>query len=229
MKSFNKIWENKIYSRGRCLNNYPYDLVVSLVVKNFFSLSWRERKKINMLDLGCGAGNHAKFLAENGFTVYGLDGSGTAVKHCRRKFKNLGLKANFIRGDFLNLPYADKFFDCVLDRESIYANKFTVIKKALEQVYRKLKIGGLFISFMYSDHHPEMKSGRRRELNTYDNFKSGSMFHDSGTAHFTNLKEIKILFSGFKIKNIVRHTIKEVYNRNNPFQQYDEYVIIAKK
>lgn len=229
MKSFNKNWESKIYSKGLMMNNYPYDLVVSLIAKSFFSIPRQKRKKIKMLDLGCGSGNHAKFMAENGFEVYGIDGSSTAIKHCREKLKSLGLKGDFIQGDFLDLPYLDNFFDCALDRESLYANKFAVIKKAIEQVYQKLKIGGLFICFMYNNYHPDIMFGKKIEPNSYNNFKIGRGFHNTGTVHFTNLKEIKVLFNKFRVKNVMRHTLGEVHNLKNALMQYDEYIIIARK
>lgn len=228
MKSFNQNWESKIYARGLMFNNYPYDLVVSLIAKKFFAIPGRERKKIKMLDLGCGAGNHTKFIAENGFAIYGFDGSSTAIKHCRKKFKSLGLEGNFVQGDFLNLPYDDNFFDCVLDRESLYANRPEDIKKAIAQVYQKLKPGGIFISFMYNDYHPDIKFGKKIGPDTYADFKSGS-FHNAGTAHFSGLKEIKIIFNKFKIEKILRHRLSEAGGAKNQLMQFDEYIIIAKK
>lgn len=229
MKSFNKNWENNIYSRGLMINNYPYDLVVSLIAKNFFSISMIKRRTVKMLDLGCGAGNHAKFMAENGFSVYGLDGSSTAIEHCRGKFKKLKLKGKFVQGDFLNLPYDNNFFDCALDRESLYANKLADIKKIIEQVYKKLKVGGLFISFMHNNNHPDIKFGKKIETNTYRNFKKGSSFYKAGIAHFTDMKEIKILFRKFKIKNVLRHALSVTYGQNGISQRFDEYIIIAIK
>ena len=232
MRSVNNVWENKIYSKGRQLNNYPYDLVVSLIARFFFSIPLGKRKNIKMLDLGCGAGNNSKFLAENGFEVYGIDGSDTAIRLCRKKFKSLGLNGSFIQGDFLNLPYSDIFFDCVLDRESLYANKYAMIIKTIEQIHRKLKSGGLFICFMYNNHHPEIKLGRKIESNTYSNFRTASGFHNAGIAHFTNLNEIKVLFNKFKVDKILRNTLSEVGNKKNKLtwlMQYDEYIIIARK
>jgi SAM-dependent methyltransferase len=229
MKSFDKSWENKIYSRGLMVANYPYSLVVSLIVRNFFSIPFNKRKYIKMLDLGCGAWNHAKFFAENGFGVYGIEGSSTAIKLCRKKFNKLRLKGNFIQGDFIDLPYPDKFFDCVLDRESLYANKFEAIQRAIDQVYQKLKANGLFICFMYNSYHPDKKFGKRIERNTYNNFNIDSGFHNTGIVHFTNLKEIKILFNKFKINHILRNSLSEVLTNESKLMQYDEYIIIARK
>lgn len=227
--AFDKKWEKNIYSQGGQLNNYPYDLVVSIFAKNFFSIPLKGRKKVRMLDLGCGAGNHAKFFAENGFIVFGVDGSKSAVKHCQKKFKGLGLKGDFIQSDFMNLPYPDNYFDACLDRESLYANNLETIKLVLDKIYKILKSGGLFVSFMFNEFHPDKKLGKVIGKNTYDNFKFSSNFYKSGKAHFTTEQEIIKLFSKFKIKNIIRHSLYEVYDKNNNLGQFDEYIIITIK
>jgi ubiquinone/menaquinone biosynthesis C-methylase UbiE len=198
------------------------------VARKFFHIPKEKRKKIKVLELGCGGGNNAKFLAENGFDVYGIDGSRSAIEICKERFKEWNLKGNFIQGDFLSLPYRNNFFDLVIDRESLYANKFKDIKKAVNEVYKKLKVGGLFISFIYSSYHPDREFGKEIELNTYNNFRKGS-FYKAGKAHFTDIKEILELFSNFKIENIIRHSLNEVYNKPQRFMEFDEYIIIAKK
>jgi len=182
-----------------------------------------------VLDLGCGAGNHSKFLAENGFDVYGIDGSRSVIKICKKRFKEWKLRASFEQGDFLNLPYKDSFFDLVIDRESLVANRFRAIKKAIKEVYKKLKNNGTFISFIYNSYHPDISFGKMIEINTYKDFKKGSSLYKTGVAHFVDLKEILELYSKFKIENIIRHSISEVYNKEKKIIEYDEYIIIAKK
>jgi len=227
-KSFNKDWEKNIYSKGKQLNLYPYDILVSIVVRKFFDIPYEKRKKIKVLDLGCGAGNNSKFLAENGFDVYGIDGSASAVKTSKERFKRWNLKGNFIRGDFLDLPYKNNFFDLIIDRESIYANTFNNIKNIINGVYRKLKSNGFFISFIYNTYHPDKRFGREMEQNTYKNFPKGS-FQEAGVAHFFDMKEVLKLYSKFRIENIMRNSLREVYNNKQKFMGFDEYIIIAKK
>lgn len=227
-KSFDKNWEENIYSQGKHLNQYPYDMLVSLAAKKFFHIPREKRSALKALDLGCGAGNNSKFLAESGFSLYGIDGSETAVNICRQRFKQWKLTGNFIKGDFLNLPYEDDFFDFIVDRESLYANKFADIEKALEQVRLKLKSGGALLSFIYNTGHPDREFGEEIEPNTYANFRSGSFFR-AGKAHFIDLKEVHLLYSNFKIENIIRHSSSEIYNKPGAIMEYDEYVIIAKK
>lgn len=227
-KSFSVEWEKKIYSQGLQLNKYPYDLVVSIVARKFFSTPFNKRKNIKVLDLGCGAGNHAKFLAENGFSVYGLDGSRSAIKNCQIRFKEWGLTGQFTRGDFLNLPYSNNYFNLVLDRESLYANRKADIAQALNNVYKKLKPGGVLISFIFNTFHPHKEFGQQIEPNTYTNFTKGA-FYKTGAAHFVDIKEVLGLYKKFKIENIIRHSLREVYDEPNSLMNIEEYIIIAKK
>lgn len=228
-KSFDKNWENNVYSKGRYLNSYPYDILISIVVRKFFHIPKEERRKIKVLDLGCGAGNNAKFLAENGFDVYGIDGSETAIKVCKKRFKEWNLKGNFIQGDFLKLPYRDDFFDLIIDRESLYANSFTNIKKTIEEIRKKLRHNGLFVSFTYSSYHPDRKFGKLIKDNTYHDFKKGNCFYKTGVVHFVDIPEISELYSKFKIENVIRHSLDEVYDKPHKFMEFDEYIIITKK
>jgi ubiquinone/menaquinone biosynthesis C-methylase UbiE len=227
--SLDKDWEKNIYSKGKHLNLYPYDLVVSIVARKFFNIPAGKRKKIRVLDLGCGAGNNSKFLAENGFNVYGIDGSKSAIKICRERFKKWNLSAEFIQGDFVKLPYRNNFFDLIVDRESLYANSFNSILNIINEVYKKLKTNGLFISFIFNTFHHQIHLGQKIEKNTYGDFKKGSYFYKAGIAHFTNLKEVSEIFADFKIENIIRHSLIESYNKKSPFIESDEYIIVARK
>jgi len=228
-KILDKNWGENIYSKGKQLNLYPYDLLVSIVARKFFHIPKEKRKKIKVLDLGCGVGNNAKFLAENSFDVYGIDGSLAAIKICKERFKKWKLPAKFVQGDFVKLPYKDNFFDLVVDRESLYCNYCQKIKGTVKEIFRKLKKGGYFISFFFSTFHPQISLGEKIEKNTYHNFKKGSSFYKTGIAHFTNLKEISEIFSDFKIENIIKHSVSESYNKKHSFIEFDEYIIVAKK
>ena len=66
-------WEDQIYSKGLQLNRYPFDSVVSTVLRAKPSLP----VPLTALDLGSGTGNHLKFFAENGFDVRELLRSGS--------------------------------------------------------------------------------------------------------------------------------------------------------
>ena len=223
-----KAWEENIYSKGKQLNLYPFDLLVSVVFKKFLNVPFEERKNTKVLDLGCGAGNNTKFLAENGLDVYALDGSESVINVCKQRFSDWNLKADFVCGDFLDLPYNDDFFDLIIDRESMCANNFNHIEKIVEGVHKKLKKGGIFISFFYSSFHPDKEYGKEIEPNTYDEF-TGGCFYEASKIHFLDLKEIQSLYKDFTIENVMRHSLLEVFDKKGRFMEFDEYIIIVRK
>jgi 2-polyprenyl-3-methyl-5-hydroxy-6-metoxy-1,4-benzoquinol methylase len=78
-----------------------------------------ERKAVKILDLGCGTGAASWFIAREGFSVYGIDGSHTAITLLQQRFKKEKLKGEFKVGDFIHLDFKDSFFDAVVDVSSI--------------------------------------------------------------------------------------------------------------
>jgi 2-polyprenyl-3-methyl-5-hydroxy-6-metoxy-1,4-benzoquinol methylase len=222
-------WEDNIYAKGHQINSYPYDLVVSIVFHLFPRLSLKAISKMKVLDLGCGVGNNAKFLAENGFQVFGIDGSKTAIEICKTRFKKFGLKGEFVCDNFSKLPYKDDFFDLVIDRESLYSNDLPDMRKTLKEIHRTLKRDGKFVSFTFNSYHPDMKSGKAIGHNVYKMFKKGSVFYNTGIAHFTDWQDLLEVYSEFKLENVMRNSLTEVYNVDQRFMEYDEYIIIANK
>ena len=227
-ESFDISWENNIYGQKKHFNDYPFDILVSIIAHRFYKIPLEKRKDIRILDLGCGAGNNSKFLSEKGFSVYGVDGSKSAIDYCRRKFKTLNLEGTFEVADFTNLPFNDSFFDCVIDRESLCANTGNVIRKVINDVYDKLKPNGVFLSFMYNEDHPDIKYGEKLEGATYHKFTAGS-FQDIGKLHVTNIEEIREFFKKFKILSITQHTVKDIFSIKKVVGNYDEYIIITEK
>ena len=47
--------------------------------------------------------------------------------------------------------------------------------------------------------------------------------------HFVDVKEIFDLYSKFKIENVIRHSLNEVYDKPHRFIEADEFIIIARK
>ena len=58
-----------------------------------FAALLAERGAKRVLDLGCGAGRHVVFLAWKGFEVHGLDSSAEALRICRERLREAGLRA----------------------------------------------------------------------------------------------------------------------------------------
>jgi SAM-dependent methyltransferase len=66
------------------------------------------------LDLGCGQGRNALWLAEQGFSVTGLDLSPVAIEQARARARELGLDTTFEAVDLLTWDPAGQEWDLVV-------------------------------------------------------------------------------------------------------------------
>ncbi len=68
------------------------------------------------LELGCGTGTNAIWLAQQGFAVTALDVSALALEWAREKAARAGVAVRFMAGDALDPPEMDAPFRFVFDR-----------------------------------------------------------------------------------------------------------------
>lgn len=69
----------------------------------------------DVLDVGCGTGENALFLAARGRPVLGIDASPLAVERAREKARERGLAVPFLVADALDLAKLRRRFETVLD------------------------------------------------------------------------------------------------------------------
>ena len=67
------------------------------------------------IDLGCGAGANAIFLAQHGFEVTGVDFAEAAIEKARKRAAMEGVWINFFVDDLTNLRQVSGKFDFLLD------------------------------------------------------------------------------------------------------------------
>lgn len=225
--SFDRKWEENIYSQGKQLNRYPFSDLVSYVMK-LYAERLRSGETLRALELGFGGGNNIVFLATEGFETYGIEGSPSAQAFASRQIEDKGLKAELKVGDFVRLPYPDNFFNLVIDREAVYCNVPSAIQQTIHEVYRVLKQGGRFLTFMYSLEHGSRLSGGGKlvDANTYNDFVQGS-FAGTGTTHFFSQEEILNYLKDFKIEFMKHLRVDSI----SPFKrnEYSEYHTCVRK
>ncbi len=233
--SFDKSWENNIYTKNKHINRYPYGELIS-VFFNSLKFLQTDNKKLKLLELGCGCGNNLWFFAENGFDTFGIDGSNSACKIAKQLCEDRNINATILNATFDSLPFEDNTFDIIIDREATYCGKYTDIKQWWQEASRVLKKGGLVISFRFSEYSPdllEIKKGilnaKMIESNTYYDIKKGT-FKDTGIVHFTKYEEIFEIFNFCNIKYIKRVFGEILYcNKCENSYQSDEYIIVGVK
>ena len=79
---------------------------------------WRVTPAGRALDLGCGTGGDAVYLAEHGFTVTAVDGVRQALSKARTRAQSRGVEVNWVQGNVCLLEQLGigDAFELVLDR-----------------------------------------------------------------------------------------------------------------
>jgi ubiquinone/menaquinone biosynthesis C-methylase UbiE len=134
----NNYWENAFES-GEYKHwefNYPSPELVALVAAGL------PRKHAKILDIGCGGGLEAIFMANSGFRVIGLDISAAALRVARKRAKKAHVIVDWQRGGVLTLPIQDDSIDFVTDRGLFHLIEDTHRPQYSSEVYRVLKNGG---------------------------------------------------------------------------------------
>ncbi len=102
-----------------------------------------------ILDLGCGPGLYTKRFSDMGYDVTGIDFSRRSLAYAR----NQDVKTKYLYKNYLELDFADMFDAVTL----IYCDYAALIPDErhglLQNVYKALKPGGLFILDVFTEKH----------------------------------------------------------------------------
>ena len=147
--SSNEKWE-KYYS------NYKKTLLITLIefvnehhfiptfTNELFKIIKR-KKKLKILEPGCGSGLMSAYLAEkNKVTV--LDLSKNSLNIAKYNFNKKNVKGNFIEGDLLKMPFKNNSFDVVWNQGVI--EHFKDPSRAMKEMIRVTKKDGYVVIFI---------------------------------------------------------------------------------
>lgn len=207
---WDKTWESLFSTRA--WGKYPGEDVVRFVARNFYKVD--DRMSIKILEIGCGTGANIWFMAREGFSVFGIDGSTTAIDICRDRLNQevSNWSGELHCGDIGKLHFPDNFFDAVIDIEAVSCNQFEDAKIIYSEMVRVLKTGGKLYSRCFAKGTSGDETGEQLSYNTY-RCSIGSM-QDTGVTRFTTREDIDQLLSSL-VKNIEVDVIERGRLSNN--------------
>lgn len=226
MTEFDYSWEEQ-YARGKMLNKYPHDRVVSLTFQYVGVVP--NRSTVKILDIGCGAGNNSWFFAREGFDVTGVDASPSAIRHVKKWFKHEKLQGDFRNISFLEIDKLDKKFDMILDREALYTADYRDLKEIFGKIRNLMHENSLFISFFYSSDHPDKKFCYDSVDGISFNRIENGAFGGTMRVILLTREALEELYTDFEIIELYRHAIEPIKNTLKTSNGMSEWIIIAKK
>jgi len=114
----------------------------------------------DVLDVGCGLGDNAVYLAKNGHTVTGLDISATALITAERRAKDAGVDVTFAVADSTKLDGYTDAFDTVIDSGLFHSLDDDGRRSYAAAVHRGTRPGATLLLSCFSDANPAGKEWR---------------------------------------------------------------------
>jgi ubiquinone/menaquinone biosynthesis C-methylase UbiE len=107
-----------------------------------------------MLEVGCGTGTNAVYLARQGFEVHAFDLASLAIERARQRADEAGVKINFMVADALALPETGAPFDFIFDRGTYHVLRIDRLAAYLRVLRRVSAPGGYYLTLAGNANEP---------------------------------------------------------------------------
>lgn len=217
------------FTNQQTVNKYAQSIInVGLWKSEEFLINKYIKKEAQILDLGCGCGRTTFWLYQLGWkNIIGADISKAMIKKANEINQKLKFNLQFLSLDAANLTFKTNTFDFVL----FSFNGWTGIPKkearikAMQEIYRVLKPGGIFI--FYAHERNETQYNLRYKINfakcqeyNFNEYGDYVFLNEEGIwdyMHLYSLKELKYLIN----KN-TNFQIIEILNRDQNLNEPEE-------
>lgn len=197
---WDSVWEEIFQSRD--WGKYPSEDLIRFVARNFYRVD--DRAAVRLLEVGCGPGANLWYLAREGFSFVGIDGSETAITQAEKRLDaecpDWRARGELRVGDIVNLPFSDASFDAVIDNEAISCNDFDASCKMYAEISRVLKLGGCMYSRTFAE--GSWGDGNGESLGHGAWHCNEGPLTGKGLCRFTAEKDIAVLTQSMQLQNV---------------------------
>ena len=119
-------------------------------------IAWQEGGWVHgdVLDIGCGLGDNAIYLARNGHHVTGLDISPTALATAERRANDAGVQVTFAVTDSTKLEGYTEAFDTIVDSGMFHCLDDDAKRSYAAAAHRATRPGANLLLSCFSDANP---------------------------------------------------------------------------
>jgi ubiquinone/menaquinone biosynthesis C-methylase UbiE len=114
-----------------------------------------------VIDIGCGTGENALYLASRGISVLGVDAAPTAIAQAQEKARQRGSSATFLVADALALEGLGRTFDAAIDCGLFHTFSDLDRVRFERSLYGALRPGARYVLLGFSEHEPGELGPRR--------------------------------------------------------------------
>jgi len=115
----------------------------------------------SVLDVGCGTGENALYLAGFGNEVWGIDGAPLAIERAQRRAHTRSIAVTFVVGNALALPDLGRTFDTAIDSGLFHVFPDDDRERYVRGLAAVVNPGGRLIMLCFSEHEPGTDGPRR--------------------------------------------------------------------
>ncbi|WP_409176033.1 class I SAM-dependent methyltransferase [Brevibacillus fortis] len=219
--SWDPVWEEVF--RQQAWGKYPGEDLIRFIARNFYNA--KSRPEVKILEVGCGPGANLWYMAREGFTIYGVDGSKTAIEQAKIRLDSECPEwtGELVVGDINKLPFPDETFDAVIDSEALSCNTFENAALIYSEMARVTKQNGKLFSRTFAKGSWGDETGEKVGYDTY--LVGEGPLLGKGFARFTNYNDIPELIKHFTIQEI--QLLSREYLQENKIVK--EWVIVGEK
>jgi len=165
-----------------------------------------------VLDIGCGFGRNANWLAKMGVKVTAVNIDDGEIRQAKIKAQDAKVNVNYIHSDATLLPFPESSFDVALDLGcSHMISSRGEQEKAMKETARILKSGGRLVYFGFSKNHP-------------------SYLKNTENPMFRNIEDIQSMYGGeFEIISHEETRWKPKPEENANFEEHVGINVVMKR